>query len=131
MKLKGKEMFGFGLAFASILLAAGGQIAMKTGMKQVGEIGSIGRLLDIGTVFHIFTTPAVLLGISLYAVSLFLWLGALSSLNVSVVYPMVSLAYVITAVVAFVFLKESVTLLQWVGILLVVGGCFFIIRAGT
>lgn len=131
MKLKGIKMFAITLVFFSILLAAGGQIAMKNGMNQVGEIGSIGQLLNLSTVLHIFTTPAVLGGIFLYVVSLFLWLGALSTLNVSVAYPMVSLAYVVTAVIAFIFLKENVTVLQWVGILLVVSGCFLIIRAGT
>ncbi|MBI2851696.1 MAG: EamA family transporter [Chloroflexi bacterium] len=129
--MKGKRVFAYTLVFASVLLAAGGQIAMKTGMKQVGEIGSIGHLLDINTVIRIFTAPGVIAGISLYGISLFFWLGALSTLNVSVVYPLVSLAYVVTAVIAFLFLKESITLLQAMGILLIVGGCFLIIRAGT
>ncbi len=123
-------MFALSLVFISILCAAGGQIAMKSGMRQVGEIGSVGQLFNFGTIFRIFTTLPVLVGVFLYVISLFLWLGALSTLNVSLMYPLVSLAYVITAIVAFIFLKESITLLGWIGVLLVVGGCLLILRAG-
>ena len=127
-KMKGGIMFALILVFVCVLGAAMGQIAMKSGMSQIGEIGSLGQLFHFGTLFHIFTNPRVLTGICLYAISGILWLGALSTLNVSFMYPLMSLAYVLTAIFAFVFLKESVTLLHWVGILLVVGGCFLITR---
>ncbi len=131
MKGKGMNMFALTLVFISILCAAGGQIAMKTGMRQVGEISSAGQLFNFGTILRVFTNPAVLGGIFLYVISLFLWLGALSTLNVSLIYPLVSLAYVATAIIAFIFLKENITWLHWVGIFLVVAGCFLIItRAG-
>ena len=123
-------MFALILVLVCIFCAAGGQTALKSGMNQVGEIGSLGQLFNLGTLFHIFTNPRVLAGISLYVISLVLWLGALSTLNVSFMYPLLSLSYVITAIIAFVFLKESITLLHWAGISLVVGGCFLIMRTG-
>ncbi|MBE9571290.1 MAG: EamA family transporter [Proteobacteria bacterium] len=123
-------MFALTLVFICILCAAGGQTALKSGMSQVGEIGSLGQLFKLDTLVHIFTNPRVLAGLFLYVISLFLWLGALSTLNVSFMYPLLSLSYVITAIIAFVFLKESITLLHWVGISLVVGGCLLIMRAG-
>lgn len=127
---KGGIMFALTLVFICILCAAGGQTAMKSGMSQVGEIGSMRQLFSLDTLFHIFTNRRVLAGIFLYVISLFLWLGALSSLNVSFMYPLLSLAYVITAIIAFIFLKESITLLRWVGIVLVMGGCLLIMRTG-
>ena len=129
-KTKGGNMFALILVFICIFGVAMGQIAMKSGMSQVGEIDSIGQLLNLSTLSHIFTNPRVLIGICLYAISGVLWLGALSTLNVSFMYPLMSLAYVITAVAAFIFLKESIALLHWVGICLVVGGCFLITRTG-
>jgi len=123
-------MFALTLVFICILCAAGGQTALKSGMSQVGEIGSLGQLFKLDTLVHIFTNPRVLAGLFLYVISLFLWLGALSTLNVSFMYPLLSLSYVITAIIAFVFLKESITLLHWVGISLVVGGCLLIMRTG-
>ena len=124
-------MFAYILVSISILCAAVGQIAMKVGMSQVGEISSAGQLFNFSTILNIFTTPAVLAGIFSYVVSLFLWLGALSNLSVSVAYPLLSLAYIVTAILAFFFLKENLTLLHGLGIVLVIGGCFLIIRASS
>lgn len=127
-KKKGGNMFALILVFICVFGAAAGQIAMKSGMTQVGQIGGVRELFNFGTLFHIFTNPRVLMGIFFYGVSAILWLAALSTLNVSFAYPLMSLAYVITAIVAFIFLKENITLLHWVGIFLVVGGCFLIFR---
>jgi drug/metabolite transporter (DMT)-like permease len=119
-------MFALTLVFICVLGASIGQISMKSGMNQIGEIGSLGQLFKFDTLFHIFTNPRVLVGILFYGISGILWLGALSTLNVSFMYPFMSLAYVITAIAAFIFLKENITLLHWAGILMVVGGCFLI-----
>ena len=107
-----------------------GQIAMKSGMSQVGEIGGLAQLFNPNTLFHIVTNPRVIAGVFLYGVAAILWLGALSTLDVSYMYPLMSLAYVIVALVAFIFLKENITFLRWAGILLVVGGCFLVTRTG-
>jgi drug/metabolite transporter (DMT)-like permease len=123
-------MFALILVLVCIFGAAIGQIAMKSGMSQVGEITNVKQLLNPGTLFNIFTNPRVIAGILCYAIFAILWLGALSSLDVSLMYPLLSLAYVVTAIGALIFLKEDITLLRWMGILLVVGGCFLIIRTG-
>ena len=125
---KGGSMFAITLIIICIFAAAIGQVTMKSGMSQVGEIGSLKQLFNFSTLFSIFTNPRVLIGLCCYAVSAVLWLGAMSTLNISFMYPLLSLAYVITAIIAFVFLKESVPLLHWVGIFLVVGGCFLITK---
>jgi len=119
-------MFALTLVLVCILAVTGGQLFMKSGMSQVGEINSLKQLLNFGTLIRIFTNPLVLIGIFLYGVSLVLWLGALSTLNVSFMYPLLSFAYVLTAVFACIFLKESLTLSHSLGILLVVGGCTLI-----
>lgn len=127
---RGAKVFALTLVLICIFAGAMGQIAMKSGMSQVGEIGSVGQLFNLGTLFHIFTNPRVLTGLFLYAIAAILWLGAMSTLNISFMYPLMSLAYVVTAIVAFIFLKENITLLRWAGIFLVVGGCFLITRTG-
>ena len=119
-------MFALVLVFICILAGATGQLTMKSGMSQVGAIGSLGQLLNPATLVRIFTNPLVLTGVFCYAVSLVLWLGALSTLNVSFMYPLLSLSYMITAAFAFVFLKESLSLFHWMGIAMVVGGVFLI-----
>jgi len=121
-------MFALSLVAICIVFGAVGQILMKTGMSQIGQIHGLRELVAPGTVFHMFTNGYVIGGLLLYAVSAFLWLGALSILDVSFMYPLLSLAYVLTAVLAFIFLKEQITLFRVGGIVLVVIGCFMILR---
>lgn len=121
-------MFALTLVFICIILAALGQISMKKGMTQIDKIDNLSDLIKPSTLFHMLTNIYVFIGLLLYAVSAFLWLGALSQLDVSLMYPLLSLGYVITAILAFIFLKENITLLRWLGIVLVVIGSFLVIR---
>jgi len=123
-------VFALTLVLICVFLLAIGQFTMKVGMGQVGEIATARQLFNLDTLFRMFTNPYVLTGIFLYGISLILWLGAMSTLNISLMYPLASLAYVVAAIIAFIFLKEDVTLLRWAGILVIVGGCFLITRTG-
>lgn len=129
MKRNGLNMFAIGLVLICVVFGALGQISMKAGMRQVQKINGFSDLLDPCTVIEIFSNIYVMGGLLLYMVSAFLWLGALSTLDVSSMYPLLSLAYVVTAVFAVSFLGEVVTLYRWAGIVLVVIGCLLIVRS--
>jgi len=129
MRRKGLNMFAIGLVLICVILGAMGQISMKTGMMQVGQINSLSDLLDPSTAREIFFNSYVMGGLVLYFISAFLWLGALSTLDVSFMYPLLSFAYVVTAVFAVIYLGEVLTLSRWAGILLVVTGCVLIMRS--
>jgi len=122
-------MFAIGLVLTCVILGAMGQISMKTGMRQVGKINGFSDLLDPSATREIFCNIYVMGGLVLYFISAFLWLGALSTLDVSFMYPMLSLACVLTAVFAVIYLGEVLTLSRWAGILLVVTGCVLIMRS--
>lgn len=122
-------MFAIGLVLICVVFGALGQVSMKAGMRQVQQIDEFSDLLNLSTVMQIFGNYYVMGGLFLYMVSAFLWLGALSTLDVSSMYPLLSLAYVVTAVFAAVFLGEMVTIYRWAGIALVVIGCILIVRS--
>lgn len=121
-------MFALILVIVCVIFGAFGQIAMKKGMTQLEKIDSISDLFSLSVISHMLRNGYVLGGLLLYAISAFLWLGALSTLDVSFMYPMLSLAYIITAILAFIFFKENITLLRWAGIIMIVAGCFLIGR---
>ena len=122
-------MFALSLVAICIVFGAVGQILMKSGMSQIGSISGLSKLISLSTIFSIFTNVYVIGGLCLYAISAFLWLGALSTLNVSFMYPLLSIGYILTAVLGLIFLKEDITLIRWGGILLVVSGCFMILKS--
>jgi drug/metabolite transporter (DMT)-like permease len=123
------KMFAMGLVVICIFLGAFGQICMKTGMNQIEKINSISDLISLKIVISVLSNFYVVLGLSLYFIGAFLWLAAMSSLNISFMYPLLSLAYLVTAIFAFLYLGETITVVRWTGIALVIAGCFLIARS--
>ncbi len=121
-------MIGLFLLIA-ITLGAFGQIALKHGMKQYGPLGQGSAML--GNLFGAVITPYVLLGLALYAVSSCFWLVVLSSWNLSYAYPMIATNYLIVVLLSRLFFKETVFPLQWLGIVLMVGGLILVASFGA
>lgn len=121
-------MYALIFLFAAILLGAFGQIAMKYGMNKVGEI-TASSFFSLSGFFKVFGNAYVVLGVGLYIVSLLTWLIALSRLDVSFMYPLIAVGYVIVAMFAFIFLKENITLFRWIGIIFIVVGSYFILKS--
>ena len=61
-------------------------------------------------------------GMALYAVSIVLWLAVLSRAKVSAAYPLASVGFIITAIIAHIALCESLMLVRMLGILLICAG---------
>jgi drug/metabolite transporter (DMT)-like permease len=121
-------MFALGLVAVCVLVGVVGQILMKSGMNEIGALNNFSQLTKPATLLRIFTNFRIIGGILCYALGLLLWLGALSNLNISFMYPLLSVGYIITAIFGQVFLNEPVTVLRWAGIIVVVIGCFMILR---
>jgi drug/metabolite transporter (DMT)-like permease len=112
--------------FISISLAIVGQLLMKQGMMIFGTF-PVTQLLAkmIPMVFQ----PYVFLGILCFAVSSIFWLVVLSRIDLSMAYPMVSIAYIVTAIFSYYIFKENVTLIRWIGIITICFGVFLISRS--
>jgi multidrug transporter EmrE-like cation transporter len=124
-----KAMFALMLVLICVLAGAAGQIFWKEGMSGMDKINGMKDLIQVKTFWEIFTNKYILFGIFLYAISVFLWLGAMSTLDVSFMYPLLSLGYVVTAIMAVIYLGEIISLSRWTGIALVVIGCVLILRS--
>lgn len=112
----------------SILFGAGGALLMKVGAGKMGVI----QLDSIQAIIHflakIFTSPTVLGGMTLYFFSAAVWLYLLTKLDISVVQPILALTYIVTPILAIVFLNEGVPLMRWLGILIIIFGVFIVAR---
>lgn len=110
----------------SILLAVAGQLLMKKGMMVFGAFPA-NQLLS--RVVPMFLNPYVFFGFACFGLSSIFWLIVLSRLPLSLVYPMVSVAYVLVALASMLFFKECVTLARWTGIAVIIFGVFLISRS--
>jgi len=119
-------MKGIPLIILAVMLGATGQIVMKKGMQIYGEV-SAGSVW--GQLIPILKTPQVLAGFICYAVSSVLWIAVVSNFDLSLAYPMVSLAYVVVFVASWLFLGEQISTLRIAGLLIIVAGVVVISRS--
>jgi len=106
--------------------ASVGQILVRRGMLQIGELSGWSPRYLVTYFWHALTNPWVIAGTVGNALFYFLFLAVLSWSEVSVALPLTALEYVIAAVLGIVFLKEPVPPLRWAGIALVIAGVLLI-----
>ena len=116
------------LILSAVLLGTLAQLLLKAGTNAVGPFAFSGEnVWPIG--WQLATQPLILGGILSYALSLIVWILALSRVEVSVAYPMVSIGYVLTAIVAWQLLGESVSTMRFAGIGVIVVGVVMVARS--
>lgn len=116
----------FVVAAIGTLAGAAGQILMRRGMQAVGPLESYVLLDMLNYFWRSLCNPYVISGTVLSAVLYFALLAALGWTDVTVAFPLTALEYGFAAVLAVMFLKESVPVLRWVGIVLVMIGVLLI-----
>ena len=112
---------------AICIIGAGlGQVLLKTGVNQLGNVTGFSDFFQMRTFLKIITNPYIIIAFACYVLIVFLWLGAMANMNISFLFPLSSLAYLVTAIAAWLLLKEAVSPLHWIGIGLIIGGCILI-----
>ena len=122
---RGKKMSVLVLVAISIVLGVVGQLALKKGMNQIGQISI--RDLFTNKIISIFVNPFVDIGIFLYGVAWFLWIVILSRAELSFAYPLLATGYVLIAILSWVFFKEQLTVMKMSGIALITIGVFMLL----
>lgn len=116
------------LILIGVLLNAGAQLLLKAGTNAVGQFAfERGNILPVG--WQLATEPHVVGGIACYVISVVVWILALSRVEVSIAYPMLSIGYVVNAAAAWYLFGEAVTPMRLLGIGIIVLGVFVVARS--
>ena len=119
----------FALVLTGVLLNAAAQLLLKAGTNAVGHFEfTSSNLVPVG--LRLALEPHILGGVACYVVSLVVWIMALSRVEVSIAYPLLSIGYVINAVAAWYLFGESVNAVRMAGIGFIVIGVFLVARSG-
>lgn len=119
----------FLLILTGVLLNAVAQLALKASVRDHGAIELGGGALPAAV--QVAGEPALWLGLLCYGVSVIVWILALSRVDVSIAYPMLSIGYIINALIARYWLGETMGLGGWLGIGFIVLGVTLIARQGA
>jgi len=116
------------LVLAGVLLNAAAQLMLKAGASAVGAISSWAALRTAAPSLALH--PGVVGGLSCYVISVVVWIVALSRVEVSIAYPMLSVGYVINALLAMWLFGEAVSVQRWIGIAVILVGVTLVARSG-
>jgi drug/metabolite transporter (DMT)-like permease len=107
------------LVFLGVTLSALGSIFLKAGATKIShEQGVLHAALQATFEWRI------ILGVLLYIIPVIIWIYLLKKLDVTFLQPLFSLVYVVTPILAIVYLGESVSINRWIGISIILVGIF-------
>ena len=120
----------FMFLLTGVLLNAGAQLLLKAGVEPLGALNVEASTL-LATGARVLTQWPILAGLACYVLSVAVWLVALSRVEVSVAYPMLSLGYVVNAVAAYWLFGEALGPMRCAGIAIILVGVYVVARTST
>jgi len=121
-------LLSFALVLTGVLLNAAAQLLLKAGTNAIGHFEySAANVVPIG--LKVAQQPHILGGLACYAISVVAWILALSRVEVSIAYPMLSLGYVVNAAAAYFLFGEDVNAMRMAGIFVIIVGVVLVAKS--
>ncbi len=118
----------FLLILGGVLLNACAQLLLKAGTNRVGQFDfQLANILPVG--WKLATNPYIFGGLSCYVISVVVWIMALSRVQVSMAYPMLSIGYVVNALAAWWLFDESLSAMRLGGIAIIMVGVYLVAKS--
>jgi len=122
------SLVSFTLIVVGVLFNVAAQLLIKAGTNAVGYFEfSRENILPIG--WKLATEPHILGAMGCYVFGVVIWILALSRVQVSVAYPLLSLGYVVNAVAAWWLFNEAFNPAKVIGMGVIILGVIIISRA--
>jgi multidrug transporter EmrE-like cation transporter len=118
----------FALVLTGVLLNAVAQLALKASVNDTGIINfDLQSLLTSAN--GLASNLWLWLGLACYAISVVVWILALSRVDVSIAYPMLSIGYIVNAIAAWHLFDEPMNIGKVVGIGIIIVGVYILARS--
>ncbi|PLZ03224.1 4-amino-4-deoxy-L-arabinose transferase [Burkholderia sp. WAC0059] len=122
------NILSFVLILSGVMLNAAAQLFLKAGTHALGLSG-FSRHEIVASLLRVAFEPHILGGLACYAISVVVWIAALSRVEVSVAYPMLSIGYVVNAFAAWYLFGEALSAQKLAGIAVIIVGVCLVARA--
>lgn len=118
----------FQLLITSVFLNVTGNFLLKKGVLVIGGIsGEKAKIIQELT--KAAMSPFIIGGLFLYGFSFIIWLRVLTIADLSRAYPIfATIVFLLTTIGSAIFLKENISLLRVVGIIIMICGIFIAAR---
>jgi drug/metabolite transporter (DMT)-like permease len=113
------------IAFSlSSICVVGGHLMIKAGLNFLPATAPAASVAV--RILHILMQPPVVGGLFIYLMGTACWMIAVSQKEISFLYPLSSVNYLLVAVMSALFLAESISLRRAEGMVLIVAGMFLL-----
>jgi uncharacterized membrane protein len=109
------------IVLCNVLLLVTGQTMWKHALNRH-------PLRSASDIMPLLTDPVMLGGCMLFAAATLIWFYALSRYDLSRIYPLQSMAYVLGALSGVLLFKETMSTGQWLGVVLILGGAVLVAK---
>jgi len=118
------------LILVNVAMTSLAQIVLKVGMSAPEVVRSLSGTVRPGHLVGVLFHPWVMAGLVLYFGAALVWLIVLSRIEVSLAYPFVGLGFVVTMLLGWSLLGETLSLPRLLGTLMIAGGVVVLARSG-
>jgi multidrug transporter EmrE-like cation transporter len=119
------------LILTGVGLNAAAQLLLKVATRPLAHFSDFGMQTLRDSVASLVTSLPFWAGMLCYGASVCVWLAALSKAPVSTAYPMLSLGYIVVAVVSVLWLGETLSTAKMLGIALICAGVVLVSRSSV
>lgn len=124
-----KNIISWLMVLGYVILNSFGALAIKSCLNKLGEI----KLESSKSIFfyfiELFKAPLAVIGFLAIFLSAFIWMVALSRMEISIAYPAaIALNFMVVVIIGLLLFGETLTLTKIMGIILVFIGVFFLSR---
>ena len=124
-----KFLLSWGMVLAYIVFNSVGALIIKYKINEMGTIQLSSFRFVIKYFYELIKSPLIICGIFSIFISAFVWMVALSRLQISIAYPVaVGLNFIVVVTVALIFFKEHLSVEKIIGIVLIFISVFLISR---
>lgn len=110
---------------AAVVLGAVGQLTLKIGMGNIGQVD----MISLENLFRMFTNPVIIAGLTVYVVGTVFWLMALSKKELSYVYPFLAITIILVMILSKFILHETMGVYRIAGIAVIICGILLVSRS--
>jgi drug/metabolite transporter (DMT)-like permease len=121
------KLLDFCAILLSVLLNASAQIFIKLGTKSIPNITDE-HANSFLILLNVLIDKYILAGLFCYVISIGVWIYALSKVDVSTAYPMLSIGYIVTVLIGWKMLNETITPMKIFGVVVIMIGVIIVAR---
>lgn len=112
------------LLLIGVLMSAVGGLFLKIGAVQIQYDDGVIEIFR-----QVVFNWKIIVGVLMYFIPVLIWIFLLKKVELSFLQPLFSMVYVVTPVLASIFLNENVTIARWLGIGAIIIGVIIVARS--